>query len=296
MVTPLLDGNAGRSITWGQVSLELLLSWRRDLMAWTLLMLFATLLKHLERFPHLGPKLRAIISVLRDSVLIVFLGLIFIVSLAYAMSAYVGFSLDTSDKDDIAKSSLEMFFFGAFNQILNIDTQTAFAFTRHGHVPDGSSGLAGLYYIFTAVIGNLVLSNLIITVIGDCYQQNLKYNPETDWTIELTRFLGRELVLQKLKDDLIEKLRRDKKFGFVSLLKLEASIEDVRYKMPLWCRFVPLVMKRTLRTVIYVLALFFESGWSPYGLKLYPDDDELQRVYESVKIRTLRRSSAEDEH
>ena len=261
-------------------------------MAWTLLMLFATLLKHLERFPHLGPKLRAIISVLRDSVLVVFLGLIFIVSLAYAMSAYVGFSLDTSDKDDIAKSSLEMFFFGAFNQILNIDTQTAFAFSRRGHVPEVSSGLAGLYYIFTAVIGNLVLSNLIITVIGDCYQQNLKYNPETEWTIELNRFIGRELVLQKLKDDLIEKLRHEQKFGFVSLLKLEASIEDVRYRIPSWCRFVTLVIKRTLRTVIDVLALFFESGWSPYGLKLYPDDDELRRVYESVKIRTLRCSSA----
>jgi len=163
-------------------------------MAWTLLMLFATLLKHLERFPHLGPKLRAIISVLRDSVLVVFLGLIFIVSLAYAMSAYVGFSLDTSDKDDIAKSSLETFFFRAFNQILNIDTQTAFAFTRHGYVPDGSSGLAGLYYIFTAVIGNLVLSNLIITVIGDCYSLALQFNPETDWAIELNRYLGKQRV------------------------------------------------------------------------------------------------------
>jgi hypothetical protein len=294
MVTPLLDGNVGRSITWGQVSLELLLSWRRDLMAWTLLMLFATLLKHLERFPHLGPKLRAIISVLRDSVLVVFLGLIFIVSLAYAMSAYVGFSLDTSDKADIAKSSLEIFFFGAFNQILNIDTQTAFAFTRHGHVPDSPSGLAGLYYIFTAVVGNLVLSNLIITVIGDCYQQNLKYNPETDWTQELNRFLGRQLVLQKLEDDLIEKLRLKKKFGFVSLLKLHAFIKDVTYKMPSWCRFITVVIKSPLCTVIYFLALFFERGWSPYGLKLYPDDDELQKLYKSVRIRTFRGRVAGD--
>ena len=87
LVTPLLDGHAGRTLRWGQVSLELLLSWRRDLMAWALLALFSTLFKHLERLPVLGPKLRAIIAVLRDSVLTVFLGLIFIVSLAYAMSA-----------------------------------------------------------------------------------------------------------------------------------------------------------------------------------------------------------------
>jgi hypothetical protein len=294
MVSPLLDGNSGRSLRWGEVSLELLLSWRRDLMAWALLMLFATLLKHLERLPLLGPKLRAIIAVLRDSVLIVFLGLIFIVSLAYAMSAYVGFSLDTSDKDDIAKSSLEMFFLRAFNQILNIDTQTAFAFTRHGFVPDGSSGLAGLYYIFTAVIGNLVLSNLIITVIGECYSLALQFNPETDWTIELNRFLGKQRVLQKLEDCLIEKLRRENKIGFVSLLKLDDFILTLRLKMPLWCHFISFGMHWLVRRIIYGLALFFEGGWSPYGLQLYPDNEELQLLYESVEIWRLQRDTTAD--
>jgi hypothetical protein len=294
MVTPLLDGNAGRTLRWGEVSLELLLSWRRDLMAWALLMLFSTLLKHLERLPLLGPKLRAIIAVLRDSVLTVFLGLIFIVSLAYAMSAYVGFSLDTNDNDDIAKSSLETFFFRAFNQILNIDTQTAFAFTRHGYVPDGSSGLAGLYYIFTAVIGNLVLSNLIITVIGDCYSLALQFNPETDWAIELNRYLGKQRVQQKLEDHLIEKLRREKKHVFLSLLKLEDFIRTLGCKMPSWCRFIILGIKWPVRRVIYVLALFSESGWSPYGLRLYPENDELQLLYDSVEIWRLQGETAGD--
>jgi hypothetical protein len=294
MVTPLLDGNAGRSVRWGEVSLELLLSWRRDLMAWVLLLLFATLLKHLERLPLLGPKLRAIVAVLRDSVLVVFLALIFIVSLAYAMSAYVGFSLDTSDKDDFAKSSLEMYFLRAFNQILNIDTQTAYAFTRHGYAPDSSSGLAGLYYICTAVIGNLVLSNLIITVIGDCYSLALQFNPETDWTIELNRFLGKQRVMQKLEDCLIEKLRREKRLGFASLLKLEDVIEALRRSMPSWCRSLALVMRWPVRRAIYGLALFSESGWSPYGLHLYPQNDELQRLYDSVEIWRLQGDAATD--
>ena len=293
LVTPLLDGNAGRTVRWGQVSLELLLSWRRDLMAWVLLALFSTLFKHLERLPVLGPKLRAIIAVLRDSVLAVFLGLIFIVSLAYAMSAYVGFSLDTSDKDDIAKSTLEMLFFRAFNQILAIDTQTAFAFTRHGYVPDSASGLAGFYYIFTAVIGNLVLSNLIITVIGDCYTLALEFNPETDWTIELNRFLGRQLVLQKLEDRLVEKLRLEGNIVLSSLFKLEDSIEALGRKIPACCRFFTNCSSWVVRRLIYVLTLCFESGWSPYGLELYPDNDELQLLYDSVEIWKLQGDGAD---
>ncbi len=86
---------------------------------------------------------------------------------------------------------------------------------------------------------------------------------------------------------MIEKLRRQKKYGFTSLLTLDAFIETLRCKMPSWCRFVTLVIKKPLRTVIYVLALFFESGWSPYGLKRYPDHVELQKLYDSVEILEL---------
>jgi hypothetical protein len=293
LVTPLLDGNVGRTLRWGRVSLELLLSWRRDLMAWAILALFSTLFKHLERLPVLGPKLRAIIAVLRDSVLAVFLALIFIVSLAYAMSAYVGFSLDTNDKDDIAKSSLEILFLRAFNQILAIDTQTDFAFTRHGYAPDTASGLAGFYYIFTAVIGNLVLSNLIITVIGDCYSLALEFNPETDWTIELNRFLGRQLVLKKLEYRLVERLRREGNIVFTSLFKLEDCIDALGRSIPAWSRFFTRGSRWLVRRVIYVLTFCFESGWSPYGLELYPDNDELQLLYNSVEIWKLHGDTAD---
>ena len=52
-------------------------------------------------------------------------------SAAYAMASFVRYSLHTSDRNDVASSKLDTFFMLAFSQILNIDTQTAFAFTRH---------------------------------------------------------------------------------------------------------------------------------------------------------------------
>jgi hypothetical protein len=289
-VSPLLDGHEHGRLGLGTASLELLLSLRRDLMAWAMLMLFSTLLKHLERIPLFGPKLRAIVAVLRDSVLAVFMGLIFLVSLAYAMSAYVGFSLDTSDKDDVSKSTLELFFLRAFNQILSIDTQSTYAFTRHGFVPESVSGLAGFYYIFTAVIGNLVLSNLIITVIGDCYSLALEFNPDTDWTIELNHHLASQVLTNRLKGCLIGKLRIHQRLTW--LLNLHHFFDTKRRKMPFWCRFMFRGIHSLICTMIFVLALFVESGWSPFGLQLYPDNDEMQQLYDSIKIQRVHNDAA----
>jgi len=71
-------------------SLEYRLSSLRDLMAFALLIVFATLLKHLERLPVLGPKLCAITAVLCDSVVIVFVAFIFLVSAACVERARAG--------------------------------------------------------------------------------------------------------------------------------------------------------------------------------------------------------------
>ena len=266
-VSRLLDGK--------MQSLEFRLSSLRDLMAFALLIVFATLLKHLERLPVLGPKLCAITAVLCDSVVIVFVAFIFLVSAAYAMAAFVGYSLDTSDRNDVVQSKLETFFMRAFNQILNIDTQTDFAFTRHGFSPDNLIGSAGLYYVVTAVIGNLILSNLIVTVIGERYTLALEANRSSHWGIELNRHLARKRVMLKLQDDCIAKLRM---------------------KRPFW-------RQRHFwgaRRVMLVWATLFEGGWKPYGLRLYPWEDEkgqekgeLQMLYESVEIQRLQGESVD---
>jgi len=244
-------------------------------MAFARLIVFATRLKHLERLPVLGPKLCAFTAVLCDSVVIVFVAFIFLVSAAYAMAAFVGYSLDTSDRNDVVQSKLETFFMRAFNQILNIDTQTDFAFTRHGFSPDNLIGSAGLYYVVTAVIGNLILSNLIVTVIGERYTLALEANRSSHWGIELNRHLARKRVMLKLQDDCIAKLRM---------------------KRPFW-------QQRHFwgaRRVMLVWATLFEGGWKPYGLRLYPWEDEkgqekgeLQMLYESVEIQQLQGESVD---
>ncbi len=266
-VSQLLDG--------GMTALEYRVSSLRDLMAFSLLIAFATLLKHLERLPVLGPKLCAITAVLCDSVVIVFVAFIFLVSAAYAMASFVGYSLDTSDRNDVVNSKLETFFMLAFNQILNIDTQTAFAFTRHGFVPDSSIGSAGLYYVVTAVIGNLILSNLIVTVIGERYTLALDANRSSQWGVELNHHLARKRVMLKLQADCIAKLRAKRRFW--------RNVDPAKF-----------------RFAMLVWATLFEDGWKPYGLRLYPWGDEkgggkgeLQMLYESVEIERLQGVAAD---
>ena len=131
------------------------------------------------------------------------------------------------------------------------------------------------YYVVTAVIGNLILSNLIVTVIGERYTLALEVNRSSHWGVELNGHLARRRVMLKLQDICIEKLKSRRPFW------RQRSFWGVRRVMLVW-------------------ATLFESGWKPYGLQLYPWGDEsggekgeLQVLYESVEIRQLQ-GNAED--
>jgi hypothetical protein len=113
---------------------------------------------------------------------------------AFGLASHIAF-FDRDSKMNTARSAW-MFTFMAFN---GMDGATDFVFANQANEPN-SFGYAGFFFCVTTLIGNLILSNLVVNVLGARYTMACHELVKSKRKLQIDNFVrhGRHILLRKL--------------------------------------------------------------------------------------------------
>ena len=129
-----------------------------------------------------------------DKTVGIFVGMFLFVITAFGLASEVAF-YDRDSKLQTARSS----WMNSFQGVNGMGSTTDYVFATHAIEPN-SYGYAGFYFCVTTLIGNLILSNLVVNVLGERYALACEELIKDKRKLQIENFIkhGRHVLLRKL--------------------------------------------------------------------------------------------------
>ena len=164
--------------------------------------------------PGWGPYLHAIIATIFSGVVLAFVLVVILLNAAFSIMMYCSYSL--SGGGDF--QSLQDTFFSMWRMLMGLNEVFDFVENNRGlNGPKLSKGSSGAAFIFLTLLGNLIVMNIIVGLLGEQYQKFGKLSI-ANFNRELNSNLARDIIAVKSAEGL-------NPFGFSFSLPLPFKTE-----------------------------------------------------------------------
>jgi len=175
-----------------------LLAIEREVIGAYMFFTWARVFAYLVHMPGWGPYLHAIIATIFEPIVIAFVMVVVMLNAAFTIMMYCSYSI--SGGDDF--KTLQDSFFSMWRMLMGLTDNFSFVDNNRGlNNPKFSKGTSGVAYIFLTVLGNLVVMNIIVGLLGERYAAIGKFSL-INFNRELNANLAKDIIAVKSAEGL----------------------------------------------------------------------------------------------
>lgn len=175
-----------------------LLATEREVIGAYMFFTWTRVFAYLVHMPGWGPYLHAIIATIFSGVVLAFVLVALLLNAAFAIMMYCSYSVTGGDEF----KSLQDTFFNMWRMLMGLNE--VFTFVENNRALSGpkfSKGSSGAAFIFLTLLGNLIVMNIIVGLLGEQYQ-NYGKQSIASFNRELNANLAKDLIAAKTAEGL----------------------------------------------------------------------------------------------
>jgi hypothetical protein len=175
-----------------------LLAIEREVIGAYMFFTWARVFAYLVHVPGWGPYLHAIIATIFEPIVIAFVLVVVMLNAAFTIMMYCSYSI--SGGEDL--KTLQDSFFSMWRMLMGLTDNFNFVENHRGNSnPKFSRGTSAVAYIFLTVLGNLVVMNIIVGLLGERYAAIGK-NSLINFNRELNASMAKDIIAVKSSEGL----------------------------------------------------------------------------------------------
>lgn len=163
-----IEPSTGMSIHRSISDAHTLLATEREVIGAYMFFTWTRVFAYLVHMPGWGPYLHAIIATIFSGVVLAFVLVVVLLNAAFAIMMYCSYSLTGGDDFKTLQDS----FFSMWRMLMGFNEVFSFVENNRGlSGPKFSKGSSGAAFIFLSILGNLIVMNVIVGLLGEQYQK-----------------------------------------------------------------------------------------------------------------------------
>jgi hypothetical protein len=175
-----------------------LLATEREVIGAYMFFTWTRVFAYLVHIPGWGPYLHAIIATIFSPVVLAFVLVVVLLNAAFSIMMYCSYSI--TGGDDL--KSLEDTFFSMWRMLMGLNEVFDFVVNNRGlSGPKFSKGSSGAAFIFLTLLGNLIVMNIVVGLLGEQYAKYGKLSI-VNFDKELNANLAKDIIAVKSADGL----------------------------------------------------------------------------------------------
>lgn len=175
-----------------------LLATEREVIGAYMFFTWTRVFAYLVHMPGWGPYLHAIIATIFSGVVLAFVLVVVLLNAAFSVMMYCSYSLAGGDEFQ----SLQDTFFSMWRMLMGLNEVFSFVENNRGlNGPKFSKGSSGAAFIFLTLLGNLIVMNVIVGLLGDQYKK-FGETSIANFNRELNMNLARDIIAVKSAEGL----------------------------------------------------------------------------------------------
>jgi len=193
-----IDPSTGMGMHRAISDAHTLLATEREVIGAYMFFTWTRVFAYLVHMPGWGPYLHAIIATIFSGVVLAFVLVVILLNAAFAIMVYCSYSLTGGDEF----KTLQDTFFSMWRMLMGLNEVFSFVENNRGlSGPKFSKGSSGAAYIFLTLLGNLIVMNIVVGLLGEQYQKFGKLSI-VNFNRELNANLAKDIIAVKTAEGL----------------------------------------------------------------------------------------------